>query len=180
MFQVDENPLVNKAWQFAKEAHKDQKRKYTGEPYLKHLEEVAEFVCSAEGTREMIAAAYLHDCVEDQGVTLETLIQEFGPEVAALVEMVTDVSKPEDGNRAVRKQKDLEHLALASEQGKTIKLADLISNSQDIVQHDKDFARVYIVEKEKLLEVLQEGNHSLYILACGLVYHNKKLLEQHV
>jgi (p)ppGpp synthase/HD superfamily hydrolase len=57
---------------------------------------------------------------------------EFAKEVVALVEMLTDVSKPEDGNRAVRKEIDRQHTALASPEGKTIKLADLIDNTQSM------------------------------------------------
>nr|DAH57188.1 MAG TPA: HD domain-containing protein [Caudoviricetes sp.] len=59
---------------------------------------------------------------------------------------------------------------------KTIKLADLISNSRSIVKHDKDFARVYIKEKELLLDVLTEGDTTLYAMAKQIVEDAKKEL----
>jgi hypothetical protein len=90
-------------------------------------------------------------------------------EVACLVEMLTDVSKPEDGNRATRKAMDREHTANASSQAKTIKLADLIDNTHSIVEHDPDFARVYMREKTRLLQVLSEGDPTLYRKATDLV-----------
>jgi hypothetical protein len=59
---------------------------------------------------------------------------------------------------------------------KTIKLADLISNSKSILEHDKDFARVYIKEKELLLEVLTEGDTTLYAQAKDIVEKAKREL----
>ncbi|MNN49323.1 hypothetical protein D3C81_1638410 [compost metagenome] len=89
---------------------------------------------------------------------------------------LTDVSKPEDGNRAKRKEADRNHTAMQSPECKTIKLADLISNSKSICEHDKDFAKVYIKEKELLLEVLTEGDPTLYAQARGIVEKAKKEL----
>jgi (p)ppGpp synthase/HD superfamily hydrolase len=85
----------------------------------------------------------------------------FGPEVAALVGWLTDVSKPEDGNRAHRKAMDREHSAAAPAEAQTVKLADLISNSKSIVTHDPAFARTYLEEKRLMLEVMTKGDPSL-------------------
>lgn len=60
---------------------------------------------------------------------------------------------------------------------KTIKLADLISNTKSIVEHDKNFARIYIKEKELLLEVLADGDENLYKFAKELVENAKKELN---
>jgi hypothetical protein len=79
--------------------------------------------------------------------------------------MLTDVSRPEDGNRAARKAIDLAHTAKASPAAKTIKLADLIDNTRSIVERDPDFAKVYLQEKARLLEVLQEGDPTLMAMA---------------
>lgn len=156
------------AWQFAKEMHESVKqvRKYTGEPYIVHPEEVAALVRSVPHTSIMIAASYLHDVVEDTPATIEDIEREFGLEVAELVGWLTDVSKPEDGNRAVRKAIDRDHSALAPPQAKTIKLADLISNTKTIVKFDPIFAKVYLHEKARLLEVLKEGDPSLFYQAA--------------
>lgn len=153
--------LTEKAKIFAKQKHANQQRKYTGEPYFVHCNEVAEIVKSVGGTDEMIAAAYLHDTVEDCNVSIDIITEMFGEEVSELVGWLTDVSKPSDGNRQARKEIDRKHTAMASPEAKTIKLADLISNSKSIAKHDKDFARVYLKEKRLLLDFLTEGNPTL-------------------
>lgn len=169
--------FVHKAYQFAKNAHKGQKRKYTFEPYINHPVEVMQIVSTVPHTEEMLAAALLHDVVEDCGVLSGEIFKEFGLWVGWYVEDLTDVSNPSDGNRVKRKEIDREHTAQAYPEAKTIKIADLISNSRSIVKYDKDFARVYIKEKELLLEVLTEGDATLYAQAKQIVEEAKKELE---
>ena len=155
-----------------------QKRKYTGEPYWHHCEAFAELVRThGDGTPDMIAAAYLHDVVEDTDVSLTELATVFGDRIAHLVEQVTDVSKPTDGNRAHRKRLDREHLARSSSEAKTIKLADLIDNSRSILEHDRAFARVYIEEKKLLLDVLREGSPVLWSMADEIVTVARRSLK---
>ena len=164
--------LIIKARTFCIAAHEaiQQKRKYTGEPYWKHPQAVARIVGSVIcATEDMIAAAFLHDCVEDTGVTLEIVEDIFGRTVASYVNGLTDKSKPEDGNRAVRKKIDRNWIAQQCHQVKTIKLADLIHNSESILKYDRDFARVYLPEKELLLEVLKEGDSKLWNQAKRIV-----------
>ena len=91
--------LVKRAAEFATSAHEGQVRKYTGVPYIVHPIEVMEIVKTVDHDDEMLAAALLHDVVEDCGVTIEDIVKEFGSDVASLVSALTDVSKPEDGNR---------------------------------------------------------------------------------
>ena len=122
--------LILLARTFASRAHTGQVRKYTGEPYIEHPIAVAETVRKHNGSKEMIAAALLHDVVEDTDVTLDEVRQEFGDAVANLVDDLTDVSKPEDGNRAFRKAIDRDHTAQASAAAMVIKAADLISNTR--------------------------------------------------
>jgi (p)ppGpp synthase/HD superfamily hydrolase len=156
--------IVEKARVFATAAHAavKQVRKYTFEPYIVHPTEVAAIVAAVEGaTHEMVAAAYLHDTVEDTGVTIETIEQEFGSEVAEIVGWLTDVSKPEDGNRAVRKAIDRAHTAMAPAAAQTVKLADLVSNTRSIMKYDPKFAVTYLEEKRALLEVMTRGDAEL-------------------
>lgn len=160
--------LLN-AMAFAERAHRGQPRKYTGEPYIVHPLEVASIVATVTTDEDMHIAALLHDTVEDCGVELGVIRRAFGPDVAQLVHELTDVSRPEHGNREARKALDLQHTARASARGKTIKLADLISNTRSITQHDKDFAVVYMKEKQRALEVLREGDVRLWDLAAALV-----------
>jgi hypothetical protein len=160
MSGAGDKDLVQRARHFATQAHGriDQRRKYSNQPYEVHLKSVAALVAEICDDEEMIAAAWLHDTVEDTPATLEDIEREFGAEVAALVDQLTDVSRAHDGNRAARKAIDRAHLAQASPRAKTVKLADLIDNARDICKHDSRFARVYLQEMAALLEVLQEGD----------------------
>ena len=163
------NYLELKAKHFATLHHADQVRRYTFEPYINHPAAVVELVRSVPHTEKMLAAAWMHDLIEDTKITSSDIRGSFGNEIAILVNQVTDVSKPSDGNRAVRKAIDQGHLALASPAAKTIKLADLIDNISSIVEHDPKFAEVYLREKSVLLNVLREGNPDLWVKAKDLM-----------
>jgi len=156
--------LVEKAKQFATSAHKriNHLRKYNNQPYTVHLSSVANIVASVTDDEEMVAAAWLHDVVEDTPATLYDVEKEFGKNIAELVENLTDISKPGDGNRKLRKEIDKQHISRASRRAKTIKLADLIDNANDICKHDFEFAQLYMKEMNALLEVLDEGDTALY------------------
>lgn len=153
--------LVEKAFDFARKAHEGQKRKYSGAPYFYHPIEVAKIVKGVFHTEEMIAAALLHDVVEDTPVTLDEIRTEFGEGVANLVDWLSD---PEGlpGNRAARKAQIRERWKDAPNAAKTIKLGDTISNSKTIVKFDPGFAKVYIPEIEALLPCLVGGDATLY------------------
>lgn len=166
--------LVDKARQFALKAHGriDHRRKYSSDPYPVHLQAVADLVASVSDDPEMIAAAWLHDTIEDTPTTEAELQQRFGSAVVQLVGELTDVSRAVDGNRAIRKFIDRGHLAKASPRAKTIKLADLIDNCQDICKHDPEFAKVYLTEMASLLEVLREGDATLYSRAMAVLHES--------
>ena len=179
MYATHPSELVQRAFVFAKAAHEavGQMRKYTGEPYIVHPVEVARIVQTVPHTEATLAAALLHDTVEDTGVTMDEIRRLFGHEVADLVEMLTDVSVPADGNRAFRKAIDRAHTARASAAGKTIKLADLISNTQSIVANDPGFARIYLREKASLMDVLREGDPDLWASANHLLQEGLRTLK---
>ena len=147
---------------FAREVHAKQVRKYSGNPYADHLAEVAGIVAAVGGTPDQIAIAWLHDCVEDQGVTERTLVERFGPTVAQGVMLLSDL---EEGNRKTRKQLSRDRLAVAPGWVQTVKVADLISNTSTIVVHDPNFAVVFLREKRMLLDVLTEADARLIELA---------------
>jgi (p)ppGpp synthase/HD superfamily hydrolase len=94
-------------------------------------------------------------------VSIEVIRAEFGSKVSDLVGWLTDVSRPEQGNRATRKAIDRAHTASAPSEAQTIKLCDLISNTRSIVEHDPEFARVYLAEKRLLLEVMTKADPEL-------------------
>lgn len=83
---------IEKAYHFAKEAHKDQYRK-SGEPFINHPMAVAQILADLQMDATTLVAAILHDVVEDTGVTLEVLTEEFGETVALLVDGVTKLKK---------------------------------------------------------------------------------------
>lgn len=173
--------MEEEAKEFARAAHKDQFRKYKNEPYIEHPIRVTELVRTVPHTREMIYAAYLHDVVEDTPVTIAEIREKFGDKVASYVEELTDVYIKKDFphlNRKMRKEKEVERLSKISAEAKTIKLADVIDNTRDIVVNDKGFARKYVPEMEALVEALQGGNFKLLMKACYEVETGKKILKQ--
>src|SRR3989344_4221170 len=80
--------FVTKAYEFSREAHKEQKR-YSGAPYFIHPSEVGFLLASAGMDMQAIAAGLLHDTIEDAGVKPKTIEDEFSPEVLSLVQGVT-------------------------------------------------------------------------------------------
>jgi GTP pyrophosphokinase len=84
--------LVEKAYHFVAEAHKDHKR-FSGEPYLVHLMETAKGLAELGMSAKTVAAGLLHDSIEDVGVTPEQIEAEFGKEIRFLVEGVTKLGR---------------------------------------------------------------------------------------
>lgn len=152
---------IMRADMFAAGAHAavKQVRKYTGEPYIVHPREVAGIVRTIPGvTTEMVQAALLHDVMEDTGVTKKDVGESFSPRTTIIVVGLTDISKPEDGNRATRKRIDLEHLAIQDAETKTVRLCDVESNVKNIAQYDENFLPTYLREKWAQLMVCKEAN----------------------
>jgi hypothetical protein len=156
--------LIAEAREYATQAHVqiNHLRKYTKQPYQTHLKRVAQMVQEVCDCEHVIAAAWLHDCVEDTPATFDDIETKFGYQIRQYVYELTDISRPEDGSRKNRKAIDRDHLELASPEAQTIKLADLIDNCQDICPHDEKFGRLYVSEMMQLLEVLTKGDALLY------------------
>lgn len=171
---MDDELLVFAAGVFAAGAHYasvpgGQKRKYTGEPYIHHPTRVAALVegCSWRSI-PMLAASLLHDVVEDTGVPLSAIEHHFGDVVAGFVFELTDYFTPEnfpDMNREERKRREAERYVEASFGAKTIKLADMIDNTESIGEHDPEFLKTYGPEKRRLLESLKDGDEGLWAKA---------------
>lgn len=160
--------LAYHAMCFARAVHAEQRRKYTGNPYADHLAEVAGIVATVapkDALQRMVAVAWLHDCVEDQGIRLDTIRDQFGTAVEHGVLMLSDL---ETGNRAERKAASCVRLAAADGWIQTIKCADLISNTSSIVKHDPKFAVTYLAEKRALLAVLTKADRRLHDLASAM------------
>lgn len=163
--------LEEQARRYATKAHAGagQRRKYTDEPYIVHPAAVVELVRSVTDNEAMLAAAWLHDTVEDTPSTLNDIISHFGEEVAQLVEMLTDSHPPDAKNRAARKLAHFRHTARASAEAQTIKLADIIDNTRSIIHFDAHFARVYLVEKRVQISLLTAGHPTLWQQASTII-----------
>jgi (p)ppGpp synthase/HD superfamily hydrolase len=164
-YTVDEIEMIQRAYIFAESAHNSvyHRRKYTNLPYIVHPVEVAGIVSSVpDSTAEMVMSALLHDTVEDTNVDILDIKKAFGDTVAYQVWMLTKQTTLEDGNRATRKAIDMRHTAEADDDVKTIKLADLISNSKDIIRFDKSFAKIFMSEVLDYLEFLDSGDSMLF------------------
>lgn len=154
--------LIEKARDFAITAHGEQKRKYTGEPYVVHTQEVADIVQRVGGDPCMVAAAHLHDVIEDTPTAIEQVRDAFGPEVARLVAALSDQIPLSFGNRKARKRAESDRLALCDARVQTIKLADIISNARSIVERDPGFAHhAFVPECLYLVERMDKGDANL-------------------
>lgn len=121
--------IVEDAKEFALKAHGGLFRKNKAhEPYSVHIGEVARFVEESGGTEEEIAAAWLHDCVEDTKVTIEEIFERFGVKVGLIVEELTDPKWPANTSTIDRKKVQAARVKGESVSAKRIKLADQTSN----------------------------------------------------
>lgn len=154
--------MQQKAREFAEKAHAGQLRKYTGVPYMTHPIRVAERVAELpDATQEMVAAAYLHDVVEDCGVTLQEIEVAFGFEVARIVDGLTNKTKGMTASRAERKRLDRLHLARQPKAVKLIKLIDRIDNLREMGGADDGFKTKYADESRLLAEVVGDADPAL-------------------
>lgn len=161
---------------FAADAHRGQRRKYIGTPYIEHPLAVAELVRKAGGHGNAISAALLHDVVEDCDVTLLDIFHEFGDSIANAVYFLTDDERG-DRNRREHKIDLARRFSHAPKWVRMVKVADMIDNTQSIVQYDPDFAKVYMAEKAYLLQHLVPCNDDLVIVASFIIHmYNPDLL----
>ena len=175
--------VIQKARRFAKLAHGlvlnsqgqlGQRRKGTNEPYTKHLSEVAKLVAGSGGDEAQIAAAWLHDVVEDTPVPLNHVRTVFGPDVAKLVQELTDKFTKQNYpglNRRQRKAKELDRLSKISDRAKTIKYADFLSNLEGVSVLGPSFGEVYTREVADALSRMQGGDERLRSAALAAVDH---------
>lgn len=126
--------MINEAIIFATNAHKNQVRKGNGTPYILHPLEAGIIVSQMKYDEELIAAAFLHDIVEDTGVSIETIEEKFGKRVAELVKV-----ESEDKSKSwkERKQHTIEHLKNEKDQDvKIVTLGDKLSNIRAMYRDD--------------------------------------------
>lgn len=127
--------LLDRAIIFAVQAHHNTERRGKGFPYIVHPMEAVEIVSTITADQELLAAAALHDTIEDTDVTVEQLREAFGDRVAELVHAESDQfteGVSEEDSWHDRKQAAIDRLAAASHDAKIVALGDKLSNMRAI------------------------------------------------
>ena len=133
--------LLDRALVFAVRAHAGTERRGKGFPYIVHPLEAVEIVATMTSDQELLAAAALHDTVEDTDVTIEQIRTEFGERVASFVAAESDEphqSRDSIENWRARKQAAINRIACASHDAKIVALGDKLSNMRAIA---RDYAQ---------------------------------------
>ena len=131
-----ERSLFDRALHFAIDAHAGMARRSAGQPYILHPLEVAAIVSTMSTDEELLAAAVLHDTVEDTPTTIEDIEERFGARVAAFVSVDTEDKRedlPASETWRIRKEESLEVLASASRDEKILWLSDKLSNMRSFL-----------------------------------------------
>ena len=141
--------LLDRAIVFAVKAHAGTERRGKGFPYIVHPMEAVEIVATITPDQELLAAAALHDTVEDTDVTVDVLRKEFGDRIASLVASESDVfveGVSEEDSWHDRKKAAIDRLAAAPHDAKIVALGDKLSNMRAI-------ARDYAVKGDELWKI---------------------------
>ncbi len=130
-----ETSFLDKAVHFAVDAHAGTERRGKGYPYIVHPLEALSIVATMTSDQELLAAAVLHDTVEDTDVTIEDIRAAFGDRVAHIVEEESDKfteGVSEEDSWQDRKQAAIDRIAAASREAKMVALGDKLSNARAI------------------------------------------------
>ena len=153
-FNPKDQTYINRAFQYAYDGHNGQNRK-SGEPYITHPLHVAIYLCELNFDKETIAAALLHDLIEDTEISYDDLKKEFGEEVADIVDGVTKLDKIKYSTNEEAKADAIRKMVIAMSKDIRVlilKLADRLHNIQTIEYH-QDW------KQEKI------ANETLYVYA---------------
>lgn len=184
------NDILIAVKNFADRAHGDQVRKYTGERYIGHPVRVMELVLEFNNDVAVLAAALLHDVLEDTAVTPDQLrsflasvlpAQEADRTVEIVVEL-TDVFIKSDYpslNRRARKGRETERLVTVSPDAQTIKYGDIIDNVTDIATQETDFAEVYIQEARAMVVRMEKGHAQMRERALHVIEQSLARIRDH-
>ncbi|MBR3989376.1 MAG: bifunctional (p)ppGpp synthetase/guanosine-3',5'-bis(diphosphate) 3'-pyrophosphohydrolase [Bacteroidales bacterium] len=141
--------LLDRAIIFAVKAHAGTERRGKGFPYIVHPMEAVEIVATITPDQELLAAAALHDVVEDTEISADEIRREFGDRIAALVVAESDVFEEgvsEEDSWHARKQAAMDRLAAAPRDAKIVAMGDKLSNMRAI-------ARDYAVKGDELWKI---------------------------
>jgi len=181
--------ILKQIIEFVDHSHGEQTRRYSPDRYIVHPVRVMETVKKYSDSIVMPAAAVLHDVLEDTPVTAEEIrdflktivIDDESEKILNIVIELTDVFIKKDFphmNRRTRKSRELERLKKISVEAQTIKYADIMDNTSEILTDDPEFAAVYLYECRTILTKLTGGNKELREEALSLVNSYIGLLKK--
>lgn len=150
--------FLDRAIIFAVKAHSNSERRGKGFPYIVHPMEAMEIVATITPDQELLAAAALHDTVEDTQVTIDEIRKEFGDRVASFVQTESDVEVAgvsEEESWKYRKQCAIDHLAAASREAKIVAMGDKLSNMRAIY-------RDYVSKGDALWNIFHEKDPKMH------------------
>lgn len=130
-----DSSFLDRAIEFAVKAHSNTERRGKGFPYIVHPLEAMEIVATMTPDQELLAAAALHDTIEDTSVTIDDLRREFGDRVATIVEAESDKfleGIPDEASWHQRKQAAIDRIAAAPFESKIVAMGDKLSNMRAI------------------------------------------------
>lgn len=164
--------VLRKVTEFGDVSHGSQMRKYTPERYMVHPVRVMETCRTVTNDLAILSAALLHDVLEDTAVTKGEMLDFLSgimpvadaERTVRLVVELSDVYVKKDYpqlNRRTRKSKELERLSNTSADSQTIKYADILDNTLEIVDQDPAFAKVFLNEVQQILRKLDKGHPQL-------------------
>lgn len=152
--QYLDTELLDRAIVFAVKAHHNTERRGKGFPYIVHPMEAVEIVATITSDQELLAAAALHDTIEDTDVTVEDIRREFGDRIADLVHAESDQfpeGVSEEDSWHDRKQAAIDRLSAASHDAKIVAMGDKLSNMRAI-------ARDYAMKGDELWKIFHAKN----------------------
>lgn len=149
---------VEMARMFAHQKHGAQRRNLDGAQTISHLENVVAILIDfGHSDSDLLAAAYLHDCLEETDTTLQHLVVRFGDHIAELVFWLTESF---DGNRMTKGLRSAWRLSRAPWEAKLIELADIIENCGRLRSLNGTSAQTYLDEKRQILRLMAEREGS--------------------
>ena len=181
---------LEKITAFADQAHGDQQRKYAAERYIEHPLRVMR-ACQSHGyALPVLAAAILHDVLEDTDISskqledfLMTVMKENNAKhtLSLVIELTDTYTKDRYPrlNRRRRKIKEADRIAKISAEAQSVKYADIIDNAKGMAGQDADFAPVFLRECKLLLEKMKKGNKELREKAIELIANEMDQLKTH-
>jgi (p)ppGpp synthase/HD superfamily hydrolase len=177
---MEKDIVLYQVQNYARQAHGSQRRKFADEPYIEHPIRVMKTCSTVTREETVLAAALLHDVLEDTPVTrdemrgflLSVMPADAAERTLLLVVELTDVYTHQaypKWNRRVRKEKEYARMAAISANAQTIKYADIIDNAKDIIGSGDDFSRKFLLECRTNLRTMNKGHAGLYERAVDIV-----------